>query len=85
MVDTRVREHVSVSDVPTVREFVDMFSEELPGMPPKRQVEFKIDLVPCAAPMAKASYHLAPPEMQDLSSQLQELLDKQFIRPICSS
>ena len=49
-------------------------------MPPERQVEFKIDLVPDATPILKALYRLAPPEMQDLSSQLQELLGKQFIR-----
>ena len=59
-----------------VREFADVFPEELPGVPPQRQVEFKIDLVPGAAPIAKASYRLAPPEMQELSSQLQELLGK---------
>ena len=67
-----------------VREFADVFPEELPGVPPERQVEFKIDLVPGAAPIAKASYRLAPPEMQELSSQLQELLGKQFIRPSSS-
>ena len=61
-----------------------MFPEELPGVPPERQVEFRIDLVPGVAPIAKASYHLAPPEMQELSSQLQELLGKQFIRPSSS-
>lgn len=53
-------------------------------MPPKRQVEFRIDLVPGAAPIAKEPYHLAPPEMQELSSQLQELLGKQFIHPSSS-
>ena len=61
-----------------------MFPEELPGIPPERQVEFRIDLVPGAAPIAKAPYRLAPPEMQDLSMQLQELLDKGFIRPSSS-
>ena len=49
-------------------------------MPLERQVEFRIDLVPGAAPIAKAHYRLAPPEMQELSTQLQELLDKGFIR-----
>ena len=63
VVDTRVREQLSVSEVPVVREFADVFPEELPGVPPERQVEFRIDLVPGAAPIAKASYRLAQPEM----------------------
>jgi ribonuclease HI len=74
----------SLSDVPIVREFPDVFPDDLPGLPPARQVEFRIDLVPGAAPVAKAPYRLAPLEMQELSSQLQELLDKGFIRPSSS-
>ena len=70
VVDTLVREQTSVSDVAFSREFADVFPKELPGVPPERQVEFSINLVPVAAPIAKASYRLAPPEMQDLSSQL---------------
>ena len=54
-------------------------------MPTERQVEFRIDLIPGAAPIPKAPYRLAPPEMQELSTQLQELLDKGFIRPSSSS
>ena len=56
MVDTRDREQPSVSEVSVVREFADVFPEELPGVPPERQVEFRIDLVPGAAPIAKAPY-----------------------------
>ena len=74
----------SVEEVPVVREFPDVFPEELPGVPPVRQVEFGIDLVPGATPIAKVPYRLAPPEMQELSSQLQELLGKGFIRPSSS-
>ena len=74
----------SVDEVPIVREFPDVFPEDLPGVPPERQVEFGIELVPGAAPIAKAPYRLAPPEMQELSSQLQELLGKGFIRPSSS-
>ncbi|GJR13879.1 hypothetical protein Tco_0796531 [Tanacetum coccineum] len=55
--------------------------EDLPGLPPIRQVEFQIDLVPGAAPVARAPYRLAPSELQELSTQLQELSDKGFIRP----
>ncbi|KAJ9539429.1 hypothetical protein OSB04_032162 [Centaurea solstitialis] len=58
--------------------------EDLQGVPPERQVEFRIDLVPGAAPVAKTPYRLAPPEMQELSSQLEELLEKGFIRPSSS-
>ncbi|GJX92793.1 putative reverse transcriptase domain-containing protein [Tanacetum coccineum] len=55
-----------------------------PGLPPVRQVEFQIDLIPGAAPVARAPYRLAPSEMQELSNQLQELIDKGFIRPSTS-
>ncbi|GJX06875.1 putative reverse transcriptase domain-containing protein [Tanacetum coccineum] len=62
----------------------EVFPEDLPGLPPARQVEFQIDLVPGAAPVARAPYRLAPSEMQELSAQLQELSDKGFIRPSSS-
>ncbi|GKG24642.1 hypothetical protein Tco_0395270, partial [Tanacetum coccineum] len=58
--------------------------KELLGLPPPRQVEFRIDLVPGAAPIARALYRLAPSEMKELSVQLQELLEKGFIRPSSS-
>ncbi|KAJ9561205.1 hypothetical protein OSB04_006365 [Centaurea solstitialis] len=74
----------TVEDVPVVCEFPDVFPEDLPGIPPERQVEFRIDLVPGAAPVAKTPYRLAPPEMQELSNQLEELLAKGFIRPSSS-
>ncbi|KAJ9536718.1 hypothetical protein OSB04_un000103 [Centaurea solstitialis] len=77
-------EEKSTQDIPVVREFPEVFPEELPGLPPPRQVEFHIDLVPGAGPVAKSLYRLAPSEMQELSSQLQELLDKGFIRPSSS-
>ncbi|GJT06578.1 putative reverse transcriptase domain-containing protein [Tanacetum coccineum] len=70
-----------LEDVPIVRDFPEVFPEELPGLPPTRQVEFQIDLVPGAAPVARAPYRLAPSEMKELSEQLQELSDKGFIRP----
>ncbi|GJT84289.1 hypothetical protein Tco_1058631 [Tanacetum coccineum] len=58
--------------------------QDLPGLPPSRQVEFQIDLVPGAAPVARALYRLALSELQELSTQLQELSDKGFIRPSSS-
>ncbi|GJS68945.1 putative reverse transcriptase domain-containing protein [Tanacetum coccineum] len=77
-------EEKRLEDVPIVREFPEVFPEDLPGLPPTRQVEFQIDLVPGAAPVARAPYRLAPAEMQELSTQLQELSDKGFIRPSSS-
>ncbi|GJS45943.1 putative reverse transcriptase domain-containing protein, partial [Tanacetum coccineum] len=69
-----------LEDVPIVRDF----PEDLPGIPPARQVEFQIDLVPGVAPVARAPYRLAPSEMKELAEQLQELSDKGFIRPSSS-
>ncbi|GKF23545.1 hypothetical protein Tco_0075867, partial [Tanacetum coccineum] len=59
-----------LEDVSVIRNFLEVFSEELPGLPPSRQVEFRIDLVPGAAPVAPAPYRLAPSEMKELSVQL---------------
>ncbi|GJU05695.1 putative reverse transcriptase domain-containing protein [Tanacetum coccineum] len=70
-----------LEDVPIIRDFPEVFPEDLPGLPPPRQVEFRIDLIPGAAPVARAPYRLAPTEMKELSKQLQELLEKGFIRP----
>ncbi|GJW59254.1 putative reverse transcriptase domain-containing protein [Tanacetum coccineum] len=77
-------EEKRLEDVPTVRDFPKVFLEDLPGLPPTRQVEFQIDLVPGVAPVARAPYRLAPTELQELSTQLQELSDKGFIRPSSS-
>ncbi|GJT18101.1 putative reverse transcriptase domain-containing protein [Tanacetum coccineum] len=73
-----------LQDVPIVKNFPEVFPEDLPGLPPTRQVEFHIDLVPGAAPVARAPYRLAPSEMKELADQLQELSDKGFIRPSSS-
>ncbi|GJZ09932.1 hypothetical protein Tco_0544215, partial [Tanacetum coccineum] len=73
-----------LEDVPIVRYFPKVFPEDLPGLPPTRQVEFRIDLVPGAAPVARAPYRLAPSKMKELSEQLKELSDKGFIRPSSS-
>ncbi|XP_021994930.1 uncharacterized protein LOC110891531 [Helianthus annuus] len=74
-------ESKSIQDIPIIRDFPEVFPEDLPGLPPPRQVEFRIDLVPGANTIAKSPYRLAPSEMQELASQLQELSDKGFIRP----
>ncbi|GJY84206.1 hypothetical protein Tco_0497582 [Tanacetum coccineum] len=66
----------TLSDIPTIRDFEDIFSDDLSGLPPQRQVEIHIDLIPRATPVAKSPYRLAPSEMQELSEKLQELQDK---------
>nr|GEU47411.1 transposon Ty3-G Gag-Pol polyprotein [Tanacetum cinerariifolium] len=73
-----------LKDVPTVRDFPEVLPEVLPGLLPIRQVEFQIDFVPGAAPVARAPYRLTPSKMQELSTQLQELSDNGFIRPSSS-
>ncbi|GKE90847.1 putative reverse transcriptase domain-containing protein, partial [Tanacetum coccineum] len=73
-----------LEDVPIVKEFLEVFPEDLPGLPSTRQVEFQIDLVPGVAPVARAPYRLTPSEMKELSEQLKELSDKGFIRPSSS-
>ncbi|GJT36597.1 putative reverse transcriptase domain-containing protein [Tanacetum coccineum] len=77
-------EEKRLKDVPIVQYFLEVFLEDLPGLPPTRQVEFHIDLIPGAAPVARAPYQLAPSKMKELSYQLQELSDKGFIRRISS-
>nr|GEU35113.1 putative reverse transcriptase domain-containing protein [Tanacetum cinerariifolium] len=73
-----------LEDIPVVKEFPDIFPEDLPGLPPVRQVEFQNDLIPGAAHVARKPYRLAPSEMQELSNQLHELTDRGFIRPSTS-
>ncbi|GKD74468.1 putative reverse transcriptase domain-containing protein, partial [Tanacetum coccineum] len=73
-----------LEDKQVVREFPKVFPEYLLGLPPVHQVEFQIDLIPGAAPVARAPYRLALLEMQELSNQLQELADRDFIRPSTS-
>ncbi|GJT99034.1 putative reverse transcriptase domain-containing protein [Tanacetum coccineum] len=70
--------------VPIVRDFPEVFPEDLPGLPLTRQVEFQIDLVPGVASIARAPYRLAPSEIKELSEQLKELSGKGFIRPSSS-
>ncbi|XP_022861865.1 uncharacterized protein LOC111382191 [Olea europaea var. sylvestris] len=83
-INSKPQSERKIEDVPVVNEFVDVFPEDLPGIPPDRQVEFTIDLTPGATPISKAPYRMAPKELQELKAQLQELLDKGFIRPSVS-
>nr|GFB99031.1 putative reverse transcriptase domain-containing protein [Tanacetum cinerariifolium] len=73
-----------VEDVPVIRDFPEVFPKDLPGLPPPRQVEFRIDLIPGATPMARVPYRLAPSKLKELSEQLKELSEKGFIRPSSS-
>jgi hypothetical protein len=70
-----------LEDVPVVHEYPDVFPDELSGMPHDRDIEFIIDLVPGTGPIAKHPYRMAADELAELKKQLQELIDKGFIRP----
>ena len=83
MIDT-VKARPSISDIPTVSDFLDVFPEELPGLPPHREIEFAIDVVLGATPASIAPYRMAPLELKELKLKLQELLEKGFIRPSVS-
>ena len=74
----------SLEEVPVVNEYPDIFPEELPGMPPDRDIEFVIDLVPGTAPIAKRPYRMAASELAELKKQLEELQRIGFIRPSSS-
>jgi hypothetical protein len=74
----------STMDIRTVSEFLDVFPEELPGMPPDREIEFVIELVPGTAPIFKRPYRMVANQLAELKEQLQELLDKGYIRPSAS-
>ena len=65
-------------------EFPDLFPEELPGLPPQREIDFEIELISGAQPISKAPYRMAPMELKELKTQLEELLQKGFIRPSVS-
>nr|GEZ93738.1 putative reverse transcriptase domain-containing protein [Tanacetum cinerariifolium] len=73
-----------VEDFLIIRNFLEVFPKDLPGLPPPRQVEFRINLIPGATPVARTPYHLAPSELKELSEQLKELSEKDFIRPSSS-
>jgi hypothetical protein len=77
-------EGVKLEDIPVVCEFTDVFPDDLPGMPPDRDIEFIIELQPGTALISKRSYRMPPKELAELKIQLQELLDKGFIRPSAS-
>ena len=75
---------LKVSDVPIVNEYLDVFLEELSGLPPHREVEFQIETISGVAPISMAPYRMALAELKELKKQLEELLDRGFIRPSIS-
>jgi hypothetical protein len=75
---------LKVEDHPVLWEFKDVFLEEVPGLPPKRDLDFSIDLVPGAVPTSKVPYRMSTPELVELKVQLKEMLDKGYIRPSVS-
>nr|GEZ54949.1 putative reverse transcriptase domain-containing protein [Tanacetum cinerariifolium] len=79
-VEDHESKRIETQNIPVVREFPDVFPEDLSGLPPSLEVEFRIDLIHGAMPIAKSPYRLAPTEMQELANQLKELQDKGFIR-----
>ncbi|TYK21995.1 DNA/RNA polymerases superfamily protein [Cucumis melo var. makuwa] len=79
------REKLKPEDVPVVKEFLNVFSNNLSGLPPDREIEFTIELLPETAPISQAPYRMAPSELKELKMQLQELVDKGYIRPSVSS
>nr|GEU83123.1 hypothetical protein [Tanacetum cinerariifolium] len=70
-----------LDDIRVVRDFPEVFPDDLSGLPPVREIEFRIDLIPGASPVVKSPYRLAPSEMSELLNQLKELQEKGFIRP----
>src|SRR5262249_28298306 len=83
IMDTRV-ESGDLQRIPVVNEFPDVFPEELLGLPPDKEIEFSIELLPGTSPISIAPYCMALTELRELKSQLQDLLDKGFIKPSSS-
>ena len=78
------RDQIELENILVVKDFSDVFPKELPGIPPIREVDLSIEILPGIAPTFRAPYRMAPTELKELKIQLQELLDKGFIRPSVS-
>ena len=81
---TFAMEGIKLEDISVVCEYADVFPDDLPGLPPDRDIEFVIELQPGTAPISKRPYRMPPKELAELKIQLQDLLDKGFIRPSTS-
>ncbi|XP_075481240.1 uncharacterized protein LOC142521952 [Primulina tabacum] len=84
VLDVRKESNMQLQDNDVVQDYPDVFADDVPGLPPDREVEFVIDLIPSTAQISKAPYRMSPTEMKELKNQLQELFDKGFIRPSSS-
>ena len=84
VVEPKKGEKPKLEDILIVKEFPEVFPEELPGLPPKREIDFEINLMPGVVTNSKPPYRMAPIELRELKVQLQELLDKKLIRPSVS-
>ncbi|KAL0536903.1 hypothetical protein IC582_025866 [Cucumis melo] len=78
------REKLKPEDVSVVKEFLDVFPDDLSGLPPDREIKFTIELLPGTTPISQAPYRMAPSELKELKMQLQEHVDKGYIRPSVS-
>ncbi|XP_073025085.1 uncharacterized protein [Primulina eburnea] len=81
---TEKKKDVGIEEIPIVAEFVDVFPDEIPGFPPAHEVEFGIELMPGTSSISRTPYRMAPAELRELKAQLQDLLDKGYIRPSVS-
>ena len=75
---------LKLEDIPGLREYADVFPEEISGLPPKRELDFTIEMVPGVVPSSKAPCRMNILELNGLKSQLKELIDKKYIRPSVS-
>ncbi|XP_073057375.1 uncharacterized protein [Primulina eburnea] len=82
--DATREEQLQVSDIPIVKDFPDVFLDEIPGFPPQREIDLSIELMPETNPISREPYRLAPTELKELKEQLQDLLEKGYIRPSMS-
>ena len=79
-----VENQAVIDGLPVVKEFPEVFPDEIPDVPPEREVEFSIDLVPGTKPVSMAPYRMSASELAELKKQLEDLLDKKFVRPSVS-
>ena len=78
------RGQVNLKDIPMIKEFLDVFPKELPGLPPEREVDLAIEVLHGTTSISRAPYRMTPIELKELKIQLHELLDKGFVRPSVS-
>ena len=78
------RGQINLEDIPVIKEFLDVFPEELPGLPPEREVDLSIEVLLGMTPISRAPYRMTPTKLKELKTQLDELLDKGFVRPSVS-